>query len=232
MAKTGSTFFQLYFSTFTLTGSIMKCPKCNYTSFDYLTECRKCGQLLDEVRKRLNLQVSKPVLNIDETMTPEVENQVEDAGLEMQEADLEDNEENMLAGDDEHHEGEELIAVSSTMGNALPPLEGLGSMESLRDAESPPVSPDELPPVEENLEMAAAFNPSDEQLENLSIQEESAVEDEELPELDAEISDEQSNDTLEEDEDYDSDKVIELSEEDQIFDLELDLEDDKGTSVG
>ena len=232
MAKTGSTFFQLYFSTFTLTGSIMKCPKCNYTSFDYLTECRKCGQLLDEVRKRLNLQVSKPVMNIDEDVTPEVESQmVEDGGLEMQETETENSQESMPAGGDGYQEEEELDAVSSAMNDAVPPLEGLGSMETLRDDESSPDFPDELPPAEESQEIAAAFNPSDEQLENLSIQEESAVEDEELPELDAEISDDGDSSTLE-DEGYDHEKVIELPEEDQIFDLELDLEDDKETTTG
>lgn len=28
----------------------MKCPKCNYTSFDYLDNCRKCGADLRDVR--------------------------------------------------------------------------------------------------------------------------------------------------------------------------------------
>lgn len=28
----------------------MKCPKCNYTSFDYLDSCRKCGADLRDVR--------------------------------------------------------------------------------------------------------------------------------------------------------------------------------------
>ncbi len=163
-------------------------------------------------------------------MPPEAENQGEEAGLAMQEAELESNEETTLTGDDGHQEEEELIAVSSVMGDAIPPLEGLGSMESLRDTESPHNSPDEMSPATENLEMAPAFNPSDEQLENLQIEEESVVEDEELPELDAEINDDNNSGILE-DEDYDHDKIIELSEEDQIFDLELDLEDNKETTT-
>ncbi len=231
MAETGSAFFQLRFSTFTLTGSTMKCPKCNYTSFDYLTECKKCGQLLDEVRRKLNLQVSKPILKVEEAAAPEVENQVEDADLEKQEGEADGGQENTSADDNGHQEEEELIAVSSAMDDAAPPLEGLGSMENLLETGLHHDFPDEMPPAEEKPEMAAVFNPSDDQLENLHIEVESVVEDEELPELDAEISDEQNSDALE-DEDYDHGKVIELSEEDQIFDLELDLEDKQETTTG
>ncbi|MEA1923382.1 MAG: hypothetical protein U9N63_12085 [Pseudomonadota bacterium] len=40
----------------------MKCPKCGYTSFDYLRECKKCGEILDDSRKALNLKMSEPTL--------------------------------------------------------------------------------------------------------------------------------------------------------------------------
>ena len=40
----------------------MKCPKCGYTSFDYLRECKKCGELLDDSRKALNLKMGEPTL--------------------------------------------------------------------------------------------------------------------------------------------------------------------------
>ncbi|MCD6291946.1 MAG: hypothetical protein J7M09_00645 [Deltaproteobacteria bacterium] len=40
----------------------MKCPKCGYTSFDYLRECKKCGEILDDSRKALNLKMSEPLL--------------------------------------------------------------------------------------------------------------------------------------------------------------------------
>lgn len=40
----------------------MKCPKCEYTSFDYLRECKKCGEILDDSRKALNLKMDKPIL--------------------------------------------------------------------------------------------------------------------------------------------------------------------------
>jgi len=38
----------------------MKCPKCNYVSFDYLANCQKCGLNLDEVRSRLRFPDIKP----------------------------------------------------------------------------------------------------------------------------------------------------------------------------
>ena len=33
----------------------MKCPKCGYHSFEYLENCRKCGQDLAEHKSRFNL---------------------------------------------------------------------------------------------------------------------------------------------------------------------------------
>lgn len=49
----------------------MKCPKCDYVSFDYLRECKKCGEILDGSRKSLNLKLLEPTLftnfNIQET---------------------------------------------------------------------------------------------------------------------------------------------------------------------
>ena len=38
----------------------MKCPKCDYTSFDYLESCRKCGYNLISVRETLRLPGIKP----------------------------------------------------------------------------------------------------------------------------------------------------------------------------
>ncbi len=38
----------------------MKCPKCGYVSFDYLDQCKKCGQNLIELRKRLGIIPVKP----------------------------------------------------------------------------------------------------------------------------------------------------------------------------
>ena len=40
----------------------MKCPKCSYTSFDYLKKCKKCGELLEDSRKSLNLKMGEPTL--------------------------------------------------------------------------------------------------------------------------------------------------------------------------
>lgn len=34
----------------------MKCPKCSYTSFDYLDECKKCGKDLTEHKEKYNIR--------------------------------------------------------------------------------------------------------------------------------------------------------------------------------
>ena len=34
----------------------MKCPKCGYHSFDYLENCKKCGQLLSDHKTKFNLR--------------------------------------------------------------------------------------------------------------------------------------------------------------------------------
>ncbi|PLX98237.1 MAG: hypothetical protein C0623_13010 [Desulfuromonas sp.] len=34
----------------------MKCPKCGYTSFDYLDECKKCGKDLMEHKEKHNIR--------------------------------------------------------------------------------------------------------------------------------------------------------------------------------
>ena len=38
----------------------MRCPKCGYVSFDYLSSCRKCSKDLTEVQQSLNLFNFKP----------------------------------------------------------------------------------------------------------------------------------------------------------------------------
>jgi len=42
----------------------VKCPKCSYTSFDYLRECKRCGESLVGIRESLNLKMDEPVLFI------------------------------------------------------------------------------------------------------------------------------------------------------------------------
>jgi len=125
-------------------------------------------------------------------------------------------------------EEDELIVVSS-ITDSLPPLEGLGSMENLQDEDLNSNETGDIDfnnvQTEENQGIIAGFNPSDEQLEELQIQEEPDIE-EEMPELDIEISEDTGNNL----EDYDHEKVIELTEDDQIFDLELDLDDKETTT--
>lgn len=38
----------------------MKCPKCNYTSFDYLDNCNRCGTDLRDVRTLLQIIAVSP----------------------------------------------------------------------------------------------------------------------------------------------------------------------------
>jgi predicted nucleic acid-binding Zn-ribbon protein len=38
----------------------MKCIKCGYTSFDHLSECKKCGTNLSDARESLNLPAMEP----------------------------------------------------------------------------------------------------------------------------------------------------------------------------
>jgi len=40
----------------------VKCPKCSYTSYDYLKECKKCGEILEGSRRALNLKMVEPTL--------------------------------------------------------------------------------------------------------------------------------------------------------------------------
>jgi hypothetical protein len=37
----------------------MKCPKCNYTTFDYLDTCPRCGKDLTEEKNRCNISFVK-----------------------------------------------------------------------------------------------------------------------------------------------------------------------------
>jgi hypothetical protein len=38
----------------------MKCPKCNYTSFDYLDNCKRCGTELRDARSLLQIIAVSP----------------------------------------------------------------------------------------------------------------------------------------------------------------------------
>lgn len=40
----------------------MKCQKCGYTSFDYLSQCRKCGADLATIRDALGFDSAKPAI--------------------------------------------------------------------------------------------------------------------------------------------------------------------------
>jgi len=205
-------------------GLTMKCPKCNYTSFDYLTECKKCGQLLDGVKQRLNLQLSKPTINMDKTVDPEAVNPVADLAIDKEKTKPFTDQEAFLSDTGEQKE-DEFITVSNTT-DSLPPLEGLDSMENMQneDLDGKGGIKFDNAQAEKSQEIITGFDPSDEQLEEPQLQDEFDLE-EEMPELDIDISDDTDNNRK----NYNHEKVIELTEDDQIFDLELDLNDKEST---
>lgn len=178
--------------------------------------------MLDEVKKLLNLKLSKPTEKIEKTDHQEADNIVDESVMNREETEQDSNQEAPLEENLGMGPGEEAPASSN-----LPPLEGLGSMENLLDDKISFNEPDALEfgngAAEENREIINDFNPSDKQLEELNLQEDPDLLAEELPELDVEIAEQSDNIT----EDYDHGKVIELTEDDQIFDLELDLDNNK-----
>lgn len=42
----------------------MRCPKCSYTSFDYLDRCRSCGEDLVPAKIRLNIYSKAPEIEV------------------------------------------------------------------------------------------------------------------------------------------------------------------------
>jgi hypothetical protein len=44
----------------------MKCPKCGYTSFDYLDRCKSCGEDLVPTKIKLNIYMKQPEIEIND----------------------------------------------------------------------------------------------------------------------------------------------------------------------
>jgi predicted nucleic acid-binding Zn-ribbon protein len=44
----------------------MKCPKCGYTSFDYLDRCKSCGEDLVPTKIKLNIYTKQPEIEIND----------------------------------------------------------------------------------------------------------------------------------------------------------------------
>ena len=115
----------------------MKCPKCNYTSFDYLKECKKCGEILEENRRALNLKIVEPTL-FTNLYSDEPENvnlaQVEPAFTGSSEPENKQLENDFILDNEfsapEKNELDITPKVSSEKNN-LTELGGLGSMDSI-----------------------------------------------------------------------------------------------------
>jgi methionyl-tRNA synthetase len=44
----------------------MKCPKCGYTSYDYLDRCKSCGEDLVPTKIKLNIYTKQPEIEIND----------------------------------------------------------------------------------------------------------------------------------------------------------------------
>lgn len=42
----------------------MKCPKCGYTSYDYLDRCKNCGEDLVPAKIKLNIYTRSPEIEV------------------------------------------------------------------------------------------------------------------------------------------------------------------------
>jgi ribosomal protein L37E len=59
---------------------LMKCPRCGYTSFDYLDRCKSCGEDLMPAKIKLNIYTKQPELDTgdDGFMINRVSNKTKD----------------------------------------------------------------------------------------------------------------------------------------------------------
>jgi len=124
----------------------VKCPKCNYTSFDYLKECKKCGEILEENRRALNLKIVEPTL-FTNLYSDEPENvnltQVEPAFTGSSEPENEQLENDFILDNEFSAPGKNELDITpkvSSEKNNLTELGGLGSMDSIGSRRTIPVA--------------------------------------------------------------------------------------------
>lgn len=115
----------------------MKCPKCSYTSFDYLQECKKCGEILEDSRKSLNLRMGVPTIFADLGNQNEVETDLDesDANSTFVETHDEQHGSGLLLGNEFSAAAENnydtATEASLDLENELE-LGGLGSMDTIK----------------------------------------------------------------------------------------------------
>ncbi|MBW1644991.1 MAG: hypothetical protein JRJ56_01505 [Deltaproteobacteria bacterium] len=195
----------------------MKCPKCGYTSFDYLSSCSKCGQSLDESRKMLNLLFGKPTLFTVAEQPPEAalvggEDPAAAGGSEEPPAEVEEKAEEEMAttpaADDEAAKESPLLAAGLGTMDLLADDAGEMQLENLAAPQPVTLDPatgDEEAAAGDSGEAAAGGEEEHDDFLDLNI------------DLNEDFSTEAAA------EDSGGEKVIEL-QEDQIFDLELELD--------
>ena len=228
----------------------MKCPKCGYTSFDYLRECKKCGEILDDCRQSLNLKMVEPTLfaNLGDKPAEDLDNK-DRPTIEASEATFSDPD--FLSPPATPQTG------PSTVKRASPDLEraahndittGLGSLGSMNNIQPRPKESGitaDSPKIElgatdnevySGLELTPSFNPVIDDTpcarpaENKKQDEFSLFEDESSPQndfgklIEDDIPFEFSANDLESDIDF---KAASDNSDNDLVELELDMEDEE-----
>ena len=142
----------------------MKCPKCSYTSFDYLQECKKCGEILDGSRKSLSLRIGVPTIfagigNHDEVESAAAEPAADTTFVETQDEQIASG---LLLGNEFSATTENDFTASNELDlnfeNELE-LSGLGSMntmEARNESEFELDQPEKI--VLDDLELSPSFS--------------------------------------------------------------------------
>lgn len=227
----------------------MKCPKCDYTSFDYLRECKKCGEALDDSREFLNLKMGEPTLFVN-LKDESPEDTVDPEPSILKESMVTDSSPSPLL-DSSQPDDSEIFTTSSNITteeepihekpavNISPGLGTLGSMESVKPHSYEKNAIDDLPKIElesptneiSGLELTPSFNHA----ESTLIDDKQEIETSLFADGDEEKTD--MGDLLQEDipfefstNDLENDIELKLTDENDdkdLIELELDMEDEE-----
>ena len=144
----------------------MKCPKCSYTSFDYLQECKKCGEILDGSRKSLNLKMGVPTIFAEIGNRNEEQSNLDKPAAETTFVDTQDEqlESGLLLGNEFTTPAESDLAAPPeadlNLENELE-LGGLGSMNTMEPRSESEFAMDQQENIVlDDLELSPTFSDS------------------------------------------------------------------------
>lgn len=218
----------------------MKCPKCNYTSFDYLDKCKKCGELLEDSRKALNLKMGVPTLftelegepsEIEKPETDKTEDKVDSTQTVETSLFSKDNLSEQLPASPaptEKHPVEKLSkGVSYGLGS-------LGSIDESKGEKAPKIELESTADTTDGFELAPSFDTDNDKIEEPPIEEENQIAEFVLSADDVKpVIDEPSENNIpfefsESDLKGDIDPEISSDNNDENFiELELDMDDEE-----